>query len=538
MLEIIVITLLLSTILNVLFKKLHLPTIIGYIITGTVISYWFGLHKTVENDELKEIAEFGIVFLMFTIGLEFSIEHLKRMKKEVFIYGTLQVVLSTILFTFISLYLFGLDTISSIIIGCALSLSSTAIVLKLFNESNESSTSHGKNTVGVLLFQDIAVIPILLMITLFASKESSASSLILQTIISALALFITMWVIGRKLLDPFFSKVLDTQSQEIFIGSILLIVLSSSYISHYLGFSYSLGAFIAGMMIAETHYKHQVEADLVPFRELLLGIFFITVGMQLQFDLIIKNIWIILFILPLVMLVKFVVISSILIKHKPTISLKSSLALFGLGEFALVILELAKTNHLISQNSSQILISTVILSLILTPFIIKNLSTIVNFISKKFTTQQETSEYELNTLENHILLIGYGRLGKQIAKMLKEHQISYAIIEGNDQQVRDGKSKHEPIILGNALQINILEAANIKQAKTVFISIGNNRKLLNICSVIHQLNPDVKIIVKANTFEEKNTLTNTLNESILVIVETEETAQAMFKISKLNEMEN
>ncbi|MEA3498735.1 MAG: cation:proton antiporter, partial [Campylobacterota bacterium] len=242
MLEIIIFTILIATLLNLFLKQFGIPTIIGYIATGTIIAYGFDLHDAIHSHELKEIAEFGVVFLMFTIGLEFSINHLIRMKKDVFLYGGLQVVLTAIFFTSISNLIFGIDLKSSIIIGSALALSSTAIVLKLLNENGDINKAYGRKVLGVLLFQDIAVIPILLMITIFSVQEGSISDLLLLTFSKALILLLGLFIVGKYLLEPFFTAVSKTKSHEIFISSILLIVIGSSYVAHLFGFSYSLGA--------------------------------------------------------------------------------------------------------------------------------------------------------------------------------------------------------------------------------------------------------------------------------------------------------
>lgn len=282
MLGIIVATTLIALILNLILKLVHLPTIIGYILTGTIIAYTFSLHSAVDNHTLKEIAEFGVVFLMFTIGLEFSLNHLKKMKKEVFFTGTLQIVITTFFVYLVSKFIIGFDTQTSVIIGTVLSLSSTAIVLKTFNETKEITKPHGRRVLGILIMQDIAVIPILLMISFFTMTDDGAMAVtIFKTIIGGMLLLALLYISGKFLLEPFLKYVSSTKSDELFVASVLLLAMGSAYLAYYFGFSYSLGAFIAGMMISETKFKHQVEADLIPFRNILLGVFFITVGMAI-----------------------------------------------------------------------------------------------------------------------------------------------------------------------------------------------------------------------------------------------------------------
>jgi len=527
MLEIIIFTILISTLLNLFLKRFGIPTIIGYIATGTIISYGFNLHSAVHSHELKEIAEFGVVFLMFTIGLEFSIKHLIKMKKEVFLYGGSQVVLTALLFTFIGNYLFEIEIKSAIIIALALALSSTAIVLKLLNENGDINKLYGHKVLGILLFQDIAVIPILLMITLFSTTNQSVSTLLIQTLIDAIILLFGLFIIGKYLLEPFLLQVTKTKSNEIFISSILLLVIGSSYIAYVFGFSYSLGAFIAGMMIAETQYKHQVEADLIPFRDLLLGVFFITVGMQLDFAIILENVLTISVLLPMLIVLKVSVIFAIIKFSASTRdSFKTALSLFQLGEFALVIFELSFARNLIDPTIGQILIVIVVVSMIITPFVIRKIS----YLADIFVKQQENKniiKLEKENLKNHVILIGYGRLGRSIAKLLHKDDIEFVAIEGDILTVKNAQKLNEPVIFGNASQKMILESVNIKDASSIIISIGNSTKLQHICEVVSQMELGSKVIVKVNKFEEQDSLSD-LNLSH-IIVETEKTAVAMYE---------
>ncbi len=531
MLEIIILTIFIATILNLLLKKFAIPTIIGYIATGTIIAYGFDLHTAVHSHELKEIAEFGVVFLMFTIGLEFSIEHLKRMKKEVFLYGFLQVIITAVVFAFIANYFFAIEVKSAIIIGMALALSSTAIILKLLNESGDISKAYGRKVLGVLLFQDIAVIPILLMITIFASTADSVSALLLETFINAVVLLAGLFLAGKYLLDPFLLQVTKTKSNEIFIGSILLLVMGSSYIAHLFGFSYSLGAFIAGMMIAETHYKHQVEADLIPFRDLLLGVFFITVGMQLDFKIIFENISIIAILIPSVILIKIAIIYAIMrFSSTKRDALKTAVSLFQLGEFALVIFELSFAQGLLDTSLGQILIVSIVITMILTPFVVKNISAITDFINKEDDKQVSCKTIECDDIKDHIILIGFGRLGKSIAKLILREGGNFIAIEHDIKTVKDAQKDGLPVIYGNAAKKEVLKCVHINKAASVIVCIGNSQKLNHICEVVHEMALDKKTIVKVNKYEEQESLSR-LNLSHIV-VETEKTAEAMYEETK------
>lgn len=491
---IIISTILISTILNVFLKKLDIPTIIGYIFAGLIINYTFDLFHT-DSEALTLIAEFGIVFLMFTIGLEFSIKHLNAMKREVFLFGSFQVIFSGLLFTALALFLLDVGTKTAIILGFALSLSSTAIVLKVLNEKNQIHTGYGRTTLGILIFQDLAVIPILLMVSIFAKDSDSVGLLILQTIGSAIIVFAILFMGGRVVLDKFFGWVTSVNSEEIFLASVLFVVMSASFIAHVFGFSYTLGAFIAGMAIAETKFKYRVESDLVPFRDILLGVFFVTIGMQIDLSTILSYGHIIFVLLVSIMLIKALVIFAILYKSlQRRISLKTALALFQVGEFSLAILALAHNNGLLSSTYNQVLIITIVASMILTPFVLKNITKIAD----KFSPETETEYESISSggYKNHIIICGYGALGQKIAKHFKEIGINYIILEHSMNFVNLGRERNEPIILANASRVDTLEAVGIRESVAVIVAIDNASKLRLICEAISSIDSDINTVVK------------------------------------------
>ncbi len=527
MLGIIVSTLFIAIIVNLILRKFHLPTIIGYIVTGTIIAYTFDLHSAVNNHDLKEIAEFGVVFLMFTIGLEFSIEHLKKMKKEVFFTGSLQIIVTTVFVFLICRYVLNFDFQLSLIIGAALSLSSTAIVLKTYNENNEIKKRHGQRVLGILIMQDIAVIPILLMISFFTmGDENSVLFMIAETTGAAIVLLVLLYFSGKYLLEPFFEHVTRSKSDELFVASVLLIAIGSSFLAHYFGFTYSLGAFVAGMMISETKFKHQVEADLTPFRNLLLGLFFITVGMQIDFYLIKDHIFTILALLPILLAIKYIIIYFIVrIDDTKRVAFKTAVSLVQIGEFSLAILELARSNSLINSSYSQILIVTIVISMILTPIALKNLSSLAGKLIPEDIMDVSASKLIPKDTKGHIVLLGYGHLGQEIAKNLKQNGQEYFIIEHNLKFYELGIKKGEPIIFGNASHKHILESVNIKNSCAVIVAIDNAEKLHLICEVIDDLTHNTKTVVKVTRLSEKLDLQSLHLEHI--IVEDEVMAKAL-----------
>jgi CPA2 family monovalent cation:H+ antiporter-2 len=504
MLTIIVSTLFISLVINIFLKKIHLPTIIGYILTGTIIAYSFGLHSAVNNHDLKEIAEFGVVFLMFTIGLEFSIEHLKRMRYEVFIAGSFQIIFTSIIVYLMGYYIFNLDQQTAFIISLAIALSSTAIVLKTFNETGEISKRFGQRTLGILIMQDIAVIPILLVIGFMSNSSGNISSVLLEMVVSAVILLIVLWFSGKYLLEPFFTQIIKTKSDELFITTILFLAIGASYLAHQLGFSYSLGAFIAGMLIAETKYKHQAEAELIPFRDILLGIFFITVGMQIDFSIIFSYIHIIILLLVMIFVLKFIIIYLIVrLRDDKKTSFKTALSLIQVGEFSLALLELARTNDLVAAPYGQILIVTIVISMILTPFILKNSAMITDkFFKTAYTEEPKTETTEELHLENHTVILGFGEFGKILASYLKDDDQKYIAIENNIDTFHKAHSDGEPVIFGNASKKKLLHSLHIEKAKKVVVAIDNHKKLFQTCeNLLSFIDPD-KIIVKVHSTNE------------------------------------
>lgn len=507
-LALIVITLAVSLFLNLLLKKIDISPIVGYILTGFLISLGLSSTNSIDQHILSEIAEFGIVFLMFTIGLEFSLHHMKSMKKEVFVFGTLQVVLTAIFFTFISIKFFGIDTKTAIVIGSALSLSSTAIVLKVLNENGDIHRPYGRYSLGILLFQDLAVIPILLMISFFSSSATSLSDLLIHTVLSGAIVIFILFVLGKYATARFLAYVVDSKTEELFIVAILLIVLAASLLAHVFGFSYSLGAFIAGMLIAETKYKYQIEADLVPFRDILLGLFFITVGLQIDINVVIENFFIIGVFTTAILLSKAIIIFLIILIFSFTKrAFKTALALAQVGEFSFAVFALAKANNLIHDDILQILLAVVVVSLVFTSIVIKYVRAFTNFF---FRSPSEAMSEPITSAgaSNHIVVCGYSLLGQKVVKNLKSKGISYVAIEHDRKHVQEGIDRGDSVLFGNAASKSMLNSVDIKKAIAVIVAIDNDEKIRLICEAIHSIDKNIDIILKishqaqVNDFED------------------------------------
>ena len=484
-----------SVALNVIFKKFQIPTIIGYIVTGTLISEFFNLKS---NDEISHIAEFGIAFLMFTIGLEFSFKHLMSMKKEVFLNGGLQVCLSGFVMGVMLYYALHLKDETALIAGLAFALSSTAIVLKTLNDNGDVSKIYGRKALGILLFQDIAVIPILLMIDMFSSQDASINELLLKTFTSAVILIVVLFLLGKYVINWIFYKVVQTNSQEVFIATILFLVVGASTLAHFFGFSYSLGAFLAGMMMAETQYKHQIEVDLIPFRDLLLGLFFITVGMQINFVVVLSNIWLVLGLVFSIMVVKAIVVFAVLnIYLKRRVAAKTALSVCQIGEFALAVFGLMTTRNLLDVQTAQIFIAASVISMFTTPFILKKLDALADLVEREVVVESNET-LKPQKLKNHIVVFGYDRLGQEVVLRLKETKLLYIVLDNDISLVELGRSRGENVFLGNVLQSDTLENACLNDAAAVIITVSNEQRVELIAQKIKDYGANIQTIIKAN----------------------------------------
>nr|WP_314072577.1 cation:proton antiporter [uncultured Campylobacter sp.] len=521
----------LAIVLNIVFKIFEIPTIIGYIVAGVCFSQIYSL-SSVENAHMSELAEFGIVFLMFTIGLEFSFRHLMSMKKDVFFNGTLQMLGTAIILVLIIEQAFGANIKTVAIIGLALALSSTAIVLKTLNETGEINQNYGRKALGILLFQDLAVIPILLMIDIFGSTDSTpVNYLILKTVISAAIVVVTLFLIGKFAFNRLLTYVIRTNSKEIFIATILFTVVGASFLAHVFGFSYTLGAFIAGMLIAETEYKHEIEADLTPFRDILLGLFFITIGMQINFEVILAHYGLILLAIIIIMALKTGVIYAILfIATNKRVALKAALSLCQIGEFALAIFSLLMNRNMISRENGQILITVVVATMILTPFILKNLNKIANrFESKVEKLEDETHKIQIPPMKNHIIVAGYGRIGQEIVLRLKDQGLLYVVAESDLELVDLGKSRGENIYFINMMQKTAIKELYAYDASVIILTIANQERLEIVAGLLNSLDLKASIIVMHTGADTTSELQDEYGENFIFVKKERVVANALLQ---------
>lgn len=467
------------------------------------------------------------------IGLEFSFERLKAMKEEVLFFGVMQVVATSAVFFVLSHYVFGLSSVASLVIGMSFSLSSTAIVLKYFNENKQLSTIHGKSVVGILIMQDIAVIPILIILALLSNKDMGLGSLLLKTFISG-AIVLTLLVLpGKRFASRILKLAAKSQNGEIFIATVLLIVLGAAGISSFFGFSMSLGAFIAGMVVSKSRFKHQVETDLEPFRDIFLALFFITVGMQVDLLFLVGNFFNILLLLFFVMSVKTLLLFWILRFFRSDKSaLKTAFSLAQVGEFSFAIFVSASGANLFStsletgilkflqergvihfstQDIHQFLVLMVVFSMVATPFILKNLPNIVAYFLKKNinnNTHKDSNVEVSIPLLGHIVVAGYGTFGSAVVEKLKEKGMDYVAMDYDIAKVEMGEKKGDRVVFGNIAQTAFLNKFRLQDAKCVIIAIDNTSIVHAICETILKIAPNIDIIAKVDSQIEEVELQN------------------------------
>jgi len=485
-----------SLALNVLLKKVQVESLIGYILTGVIVGNLLGLRH---SESLDTIAEFGVVFLMFTIGVEFAPDKLRLMKREVFLFGPLQVLITGSLFFLIGHFVLDLDPAVNLVICLALSLSSTAIVLNLLTRSRRISRKYGRNSVGILLFQDLLVIPILLMVSILSRSQQSIPGLLLEVVLEAAFVTLALFL-GGRILTPFvLQHVIGTRSNELFVGSILLFVVGSAQIAQTLGLSHSLGAFLAGLVISETHYRHQVVADMTPFRDLLLGVFFITVGIQVDPLFLASNLSVILGLAAGLLCIKSVTIFLIMRVFSGTrTSIKTALLLSQCGEFSFVVFETAQVNRLfVDFNQGQLLIVAVVTTMMLTPFIFRYLDVIAVRMGGEPETQpgDDAEQPAIGVDEQHVVICGFGVFGQRVATRLEAKGVPYVAIEHDGKSFRASRDRNLPVYFGNATRREFLERIDIEHARAVMIAMSNEARILLVAQSVRSVAPDVPILV-------------------------------------------
>lgn len=494
-------TIFIATTLNIIFKRFGISHIIGYISTGVIIGYAFHFNG-VDVKNLETIGEFGIVFLMFTIGLEMSLSKIKKMKDILLINGFLQVVISTILIYIIAYFIFELSIEIALIVSLAFSLSSTAIVLPYLKSSKDIYTPYGEKSTAILIFQDLAVIPILLLISFLTNDNLSIQEVLLKTVISALIITVLMFFVGKHLITWLLKFASDSRIDEIFIGAVLSIVVGASLLAEYLGFTYSLGAFLAGVIIADTKFNIKVESDISNFKDLLLGTFFFAVGTKIDIVYFLENIHIVLGIFLLVMIIKALVVYLIIRRNSDAdTSIKTAIALCQIGEFSFVILTLASNKNIIDENTASFLMLVSIISIILTPFLLNKISQISTLFAKNLRVDDIKVDEK-----NHIIVCGFSILGRVVARDLSDRNMPFVIVSNDIRQIQVATKMGYKAYFGHLDKKSVLEALKVEDSSSIIITINEIHEKILICDAILKYCPDANIILKYESLEERHIL--------------------------------
>ncbi len=496
-----ILILLISSVLAVaLFRALRLPAMLAYFLVGVVLGpHTSGLLP--DSEANREFAEFGIVFLMFSIGLEFSLPQLYAMRKKVLGLGGAQVFVTLGVVMGIA-KLVGLDWPAAFVIGSALAMSSTAIVSKILAERVDLNSRHGRLSIGVLLFQDIAVVPILVLIPALGVAGTNLTDVLGLAMLKAAAMLLFLFTIGKWLINPWFNLVASQRSRELFVMNVLMVTLLLAYATKLAGLSYALGAFIAGMLISETKFRYQVESDISPFRDILLGLFFISVGMLLDVQQIVNNIWIILLVLIAFILFKAAIVTLVVrfVKYETGVAIRTGLILAQAGEFSFVILALGVEQKLVTGSALQVILAASLLSMVIAPFLIQYNGRIARKLVQSYSRNSGQVVQEIDDvgkhLHNHVIICGYGRSGQYLARFLREENIPYIALDIDPSRVLEAATAGENVMFGDAARRVVLEAAGGARAKALVISYADNRAAMKILHIVQENYPQLPVIVR------------------------------------------
>jgi monovalent cation:H+ antiporter-2, CPA2 family len=510
---------LLAAVLGVVVcRMLKLPAMLGYLAVGVIIGP-NALALAQNSSSVRYLAEFGVVFLMFVIGLEFNLPKLRSMRQHVFGLGLLQVVLTMLMATSASMALayllpqyWQISWQSALALGGALAMSSTAIVVKLMQERLEMESEHGKRVMGVLLFQDIAVVPLLVLVPALGASPDKLALALAIAMLKATFLIAILLTGGQKIMRWWLTLVARRKSEELFILNLLLITLGLAWLTEIAGLSLALGAFIAGMLISETEYKHQVETDIRPFHDVLLGLFFITIGMLLDWRIVWEH-WPLVLLLTLVpVLFKLVMITLLArgLGASSGTSLRTGLYLAQAGEFGFVLLTLAQQNHLVSSNMLNPILASMVLSMLATPFIIMHANRIVmKLVSSEWMAQSlQMTQIAKKSIsrDKHVIICGYGRCGQNLAKMLEREGIPYMALDLDPDRVRQAAAAGDSVVFGDAARLQAIMAAGLARASAVVITYLDVQSSLKVLANTRGHAPQVPVIVRTQDDHDLDTL--------------------------------
>lgn len=490
-----------SVVAVTVFRRINLPPILAYLGVGALIGP-HALGWVPESENTKVLAEFGVVFLLFTLGLEFSISKLSAMRRAVLGMGGAQVVLTTLVVA-LAAWALELSFPAALVIGGVLAMSSTAIVIKLLAEQLEINSRHGRNAVGILLFQDLAVIPFLIVIPALATGDEDIGMDLAFALLKGVIFALLMLAGGRWLLRPMFNEIAKARSPELFTLAVLLVALSSAAMSQWAGLSLALGAFLAGIMLSETAFRHQIESDIRPFQDVLLGLFFITIGMLLDMHALPTYLPSALLLLVVLVLVKTLIVFGvgIALKQEPGVSLRTGLVLAQGGEFGFALLALATRDHLLDHDVTQIVLTAVLLSMALTPFLVRWNGRIAKKLipsyQQSYVEQRDTISQHNADLSEHVIIIGFGRVGQNLAYLLDQEDVPYIALEVDPDILAKAQSAGYNVHFANATHLDMLHAAGIDKARALVITHHDTDAAIRTLHVLRVHFPQLPVFVRA-----------------------------------------
>ncbi len=484
-----------------LARHYKVPTMLAYLCIGMTLGP-HGLRLLEESEQVKTLAEFGIVFLMFSIGLEFNIARLREMRNLVFGFGALQMGL-TAFGTSIGTWLgYEQGWRSGLAVGLAVAMSSTAIVARMLSERFELHSLSGRQTMGVLLFQDLAVVPCLILFPALAAPETNLlTALSLAFVQAAFVLFILIWV-GQRLMARVFDSVAAYKSDELFVLATLWIVVGLAYATGQFGLSLALGAFVGGMLISETTYRHQVEADVRPFRDILLGFFFVTVGMMVDIRFMLSNFPALILAVTLLVGGKAIVvlIISFAMGNNRDTAFRTGAQLAQAGEFGLVLIELANHLKLVSDDAFQLTLSAMLISMFLAPFMIAYAAKLGGDISNRDWSMKAKHLHDIASksfcLEEHVIICGYGRSGERIGEFLNAENIPFLALEMDPKRIARAKAAGGNIVFGKADRSEVLKAAGLSRARGIAVAYPDAHSAEQVVQAVRRSRKDIPIIVR------------------------------------------
>jgi monovalent cation:proton antiporter-2 (CPA2) family protein len=475
-----------------LFQRLKLGSVLGYLFAGVMVGPW-GLGFISQTDEIRHIAEFGVIFLLFIIGIEMRLARLWAMRRMVFGMGTAQVMITGLVIGGVALF-FGQPLKIAIIIGFGLALSSTAFGLQILTERCELHTGHGRSSFSILLLQDLAVVPLLALVSLLGSESTTLLEGIEYAVLDAVIAIVLVIIVSRLLLTPFLKLVASTRTSEVFTAAAVFIALGTAWLLETVGLSLALGAFLAGLMLAESHYRHQIIADIEPFRGILLGLFFMAVGMSINFGLMLDYRFLLIALVLGLLIVKSGIIWGVcrFMGITPANAARTATLLSQSGEFGFVLFGLASVSGIFPDELFQLLTLLVALTMIATPLMHRLGDHIGNRLGPG-NDSHDISNAEVDLEEPHAIIAGFGRVGRRVANLLEDAALPYLAIEKDIERVMEGKNAGYSVFYGDASHEGVLKAAGSDHAAVFVCTLDNSRSAVRIVSIMNQHYPDIII---------------------------------------------